>query len=253
MAAYGTDPARYLPPHTSQLATKLSADGVDDCLVCSTLALVNGASLGEATRTPQGHEPPTAALVRTAVRNAIPAHARCRYPRSRRSLTGTAGDRWSHRWVWSGREGSRQLDPRSVPASIRARESDAGGLLVGQRVSESVVTSGKARGRAVKRFGCGYHYGDGQCDGQGASVDRWPDDGPQTISRPNDPFPRRRDARLSGLAIGTTAARRVTEAATQASASLLTVGPPPAAVRWPTRSSAKPPTPTALDRSADAG
>ena len=34
MAAYGTDPARYLPPHTSQLATKLSADGVDDCLVC---------------------------------------------------------------------------------------------------------------------------------------------------------------------------------------------------------------------------
>ncbi len=35
MAAYGTDPAKYLPPHTSQLATKLSADGVDDCLVCS--------------------------------------------------------------------------------------------------------------------------------------------------------------------------------------------------------------------------
>ena len=33
-----------------------------------TLALVNGASLGEATRTPQGHEPTTAALVRTAVR-----------------------------------------------------------------------------------------------------------------------------------------------------------------------------------------
>jgi hypothetical protein len=68
MAAYGTDPAKYLPPHTSQLATKLSADGVDDCLVCSTLALVNGASLGEATRTPAGHEPSTAALVRTAVR-----------------------------------------------------------------------------------------------------------------------------------------------------------------------------------------
>ncbi len=68
MAAYGTDPARYLPPHTSQLATKLSADGVDDCLVCSTLALVNGASLGEATRTPAGHEPSTAALVRTAVK-----------------------------------------------------------------------------------------------------------------------------------------------------------------------------------------
>lgn len=68
MAAYGTDPARYLPPHTSQLATKLSADGVDDCLVCSTLALVNGASLGEATRTPAGHEPSTAALVRIAVR-----------------------------------------------------------------------------------------------------------------------------------------------------------------------------------------
>ena len=68
MAAYGTDPAQYLPPHTSQLATRLSADGVDDCLVCSTLALVNGASLGEATRTPQGHEPTTAALVRTAVR-----------------------------------------------------------------------------------------------------------------------------------------------------------------------------------------
>ena len=57
-----------MPPHTSQLATKLSADGVDDCLVCSTLALVNGASLGEATRTPAGHEPSTAALVRTAVR-----------------------------------------------------------------------------------------------------------------------------------------------------------------------------------------
>jgi hypothetical protein len=68
MAAYGTDPARYLPPHTSQLATKLSADGVDDCLVCSILALVNGASLGEATRTPAGHEPTTPQLVRTAVR-----------------------------------------------------------------------------------------------------------------------------------------------------------------------------------------
>jgi hypothetical protein len=68
MAAYGIDPARYLPPHTSQLATKLSADGVDDCLVCSALALVNGASLGEATRTPKGLEPSTAALVRTAVR-----------------------------------------------------------------------------------------------------------------------------------------------------------------------------------------
>ncbi len=68
MAAYGTDPAKYLPPHTSQLATKLSADGIDDCLVCSTLALVNGASLGEATRTPAGHEPSTSALVRTAVR-----------------------------------------------------------------------------------------------------------------------------------------------------------------------------------------
>jgi hypothetical protein len=68
MTAYGTDPRRYLPPHTSQLATKLSADGVDDCLVCSILALVNGASLGEATRTPAGHEPTTAQLVRTAVR-----------------------------------------------------------------------------------------------------------------------------------------------------------------------------------------
>jgi hypothetical protein len=68
MAAYGTDPGSYLPPHTSQLATKLSADGVDDCLVCSILALVNGASLGEATRMPQGHEPTTAGLVRTAVR-----------------------------------------------------------------------------------------------------------------------------------------------------------------------------------------
>jgi hypothetical protein len=41
---------------------------VDDCLVASILALVNGASLGEATRTPSGHEPSTAALVRTAVR-----------------------------------------------------------------------------------------------------------------------------------------------------------------------------------------
>jgi hypothetical protein len=68
MAAYGTDPSRYLPPHTSQLATKLTRDGVDDCLVCSTLALVNGASLGEATRTPQGHEPTSTQLVRTAVR-----------------------------------------------------------------------------------------------------------------------------------------------------------------------------------------
>ena len=66
MAAYGTDPAKYLPPRTLQLATKLSADGVDDCLVYSTLALVNGASLGEATRTPAGHEPSSAALVRTA-------------------------------------------------------------------------------------------------------------------------------------------------------------------------------------------
>ena len=68
MAAYGTDPGMYLPPHTSQLATKLSAEGVDDCLVASILALVNGASLGEATRTPVGHEPSSAALVRTAVR-----------------------------------------------------------------------------------------------------------------------------------------------------------------------------------------
>jgi hypothetical protein len=68
MAAYGTDARTYLPPHTSQLATKLSADGVDDCLVCSILALVNGASLGEATRTPAGHEPTTTQLVRTAVR-----------------------------------------------------------------------------------------------------------------------------------------------------------------------------------------
>jgi hypothetical protein len=68
MPAYGTDPARYLPPHTSQLATRLSADGIDDCLVCSVLALVNGASLGEATRTPAGHEPTTPQLVRTAVR-----------------------------------------------------------------------------------------------------------------------------------------------------------------------------------------
>jgi hypothetical protein len=68
MAAYGTDPTRYLPPHTSQLATRLSADGVDDCLVASILALVNGASLGEATRTPAGQEPTTGGLVRTAVR-----------------------------------------------------------------------------------------------------------------------------------------------------------------------------------------
>src|SRR3970040_1586204 len=68
MAAYGTDRARYRPPPPSQLATKLSADGVDDCLVCSILALVNGASLGEATRTPQGHEPTRAQLVGTAVR-----------------------------------------------------------------------------------------------------------------------------------------------------------------------------------------
>ena len=68
MGAYGTEPSKYLPPHTSQLATKLSRDGVDDCLVASILALVNGASLGEATRTPQGHEPTTAGLVRTAVR-----------------------------------------------------------------------------------------------------------------------------------------------------------------------------------------
>ena len=68
MAAYGTDPANHLPPHTSQLATKLSGDGVEDCLVCSVLALVNGASLGEATRTPQGNEPTSAQLVRTAVR-----------------------------------------------------------------------------------------------------------------------------------------------------------------------------------------
>ena len=47
---------------------KLSADGVDDGLVCSTLALVNGASLGETTRTPAGHEPSTAALVLTAAK-----------------------------------------------------------------------------------------------------------------------------------------------------------------------------------------
>jgi hypothetical protein len=37
-------------------------------LVSSILALVNGASLGEATRTPLGREPSTAALVRIAVR-----------------------------------------------------------------------------------------------------------------------------------------------------------------------------------------
>ena len=37
--------------------------------------------------------------------DAICTHTRCRYPRSRRSPTGADGDRWSHRWVWSGREG----------------------------------------------------------------------------------------------------------------------------------------------------
>ncbi len=36
--------------------------------------------------------------------DAIRTHTRCRYPRSRRSPTGADGDRWSHRWVWSGRE-----------------------------------------------------------------------------------------------------------------------------------------------------
>lgn len=40
MATYGTEPGHYLPPHTSQLATKLSADGVDDCLVESAAAVI---------------------------------------------------------------------------------------------------------------------------------------------------------------------------------------------------------------------
>ena len=36
--------------------------------------------------------------------DAICTHAGRCYRRSRRSPTGADGDRWSHRWVWSGRE-----------------------------------------------------------------------------------------------------------------------------------------------------
>jgi len=61
-----TDPRVYLPPHVWQGAILLARDGVDDCLVCSTLALVNGASLGEVTRTAQGNEPAQAGLTRIA-------------------------------------------------------------------------------------------------------------------------------------------------------------------------------------------
>ena len=49
---------------TNLFAHAISSE--NDCLVCSTLALVNGASLGEATRTPQGHEPTTAGCPRQA-------------------------------------------------------------------------------------------------------------------------------------------------------------------------------------------
>lgn len=63
-----TDPERYLPPHISQRETKLAIDGVDDCLVVSGLALVNAASLGEATQRPTGHEATARGLVRVAVR-----------------------------------------------------------------------------------------------------------------------------------------------------------------------------------------
>ena len=61
MAAYGTDPARYLPPHTSQLATKLSADGVDDCLVCSHPRPRQRRQPRRGDPDTAGHEPTTAA------------------------------------------------------------------------------------------------------------------------------------------------------------------------------------------------
>jgi hypothetical protein len=59
------------------MATRLSRDGVDDCLVASILALVNGASLGEATRSPQGREPTTAALVRRRWMGKLDGRPRC--------------------------------------------------------------------------------------------------------------------------------------------------------------------------------
>jgi hypothetical protein len=95
MAAYGTDPRRYLPPHTSQLATKLSRDGVDDCLVASILALVNGASIGEATRTPAGHEPSSAQLVQTALRmrNRLDDPATATHEQQRGPLPASAAGR----------------------------------------------------------------------------------------------------------------------------------------------------------------
>ena len=69
MAAYGTDPgalsARRTPPSWRRSSRPTASTTASSA---RTLALVNGASLGEATRTPQGHEPTTAALVRTAVR-----------------------------------------------------------------------------------------------------------------------------------------------------------------------------------------
>ena len=67
MAAYGMDPRLPTPAHLAA-GDEDSATGSMTASSARLLALVNGASLGEVTRTPMGNEPTTPALVRTAVR-----------------------------------------------------------------------------------------------------------------------------------------------------------------------------------------
>lgn len=63
-----TDPKVYRAPHVNHRDTILAANGVDDCLVVSCLAFTNTATLGEATRSPAGHEPTQKQLTRFAKR-----------------------------------------------------------------------------------------------------------------------------------------------------------------------------------------
>jgi len=140
MALYGTDPRTYLPPHTSQLATKLSADGVDDCLVSSILALVNGVSLGEATRTLAGHEPTTPQLVRIAVRmrNRLDDPDTATHEQQQGPLPASAAGR---RWRCCG----PPTRPFTMPSPSCGPGSSAG------KVSRSSSTTPSAR--AASTFG----------------------------------------------------------------------------------------------------
>jgi hypothetical protein len=60
------NPERYLPPFVSQRATKLSSNGIDDCRVIATQALVAAASLGESVTNDRGVEMTDAQLVNQA-------------------------------------------------------------------------------------------------------------------------------------------------------------------------------------------